>query len=252
MLIIPALYLKNRACVHTAEGEPGTEGLYSCDPVTTVRMWREENAKALHVVDVDAAKTGTRANEALLRSMVDATDIPIQIGGGIRDMKTAARMLDDVGAFRIIIGTLALERRAVLRELVDAFGPRRVVVALDVIGGMLSSHGHTRSVEMDTARFCSELRELGVERILYTDLDARNRRARTSYDALAALAEATGLCITLCGSVWSYRDLKELQNLAPQRVDSVVLDEALYRNVFPCQRIWRQAEKRLLTDEKTR
>lgn len=251
MLIIPALYIRDHVCLHVAQGEPGTSGLYPCDPVTTVRMWRGENAKALHVIDVDAARTGTTDNEALLRAAVEATDIPIQIGGGIRDAAKAERILRDVRAFRIVVGTIALEQRDTLRELLSLYGPRKIVVNVDTENGHVLTAGRSRSVRTDITGYCRELRSLGVERIIYTDIPAQKPGGRVPLDALCALAEASDLFITLTSSVWSYSDLARVQAAMPRRIDSLILDEALYGNVFPCQRVWRQAEQRQLQEDET-
>jgi phosphoribosylformimino-5-aminoimidazole carboxamide ribotide isomerase len=249
MLIIPALYIRNHVCLHVAEGAPGTGALYPCDPVTTARMWRGENAKALHLVDIDAARNGGTANEALLRATVEATDIPVQVSGGIRDAAKAERMLGEVRAFRIVVGTMALEQPGLLGELLERHGPRKIVVNLDVDGGRILARGRSAAPRSDVGVFCRELRALGVERVIYTDLPAQKRGGRLPLDELCALAEASGLHITINSGVWSYADLARIERAMPRRIDSLILDQALYYNVFPCQQIWRQAERRLMKED---
>jgi phosphoribosylformimino-5-aminoimidazole carboxamide ribotide isomerase len=246
MLIIPAVYIRGGECALTPVGEAGTEGKYSCNPSVMAKLWRVENAKALHVGDVDGARMGRPVNAEFIADIVRSVDIPIQVAGGIRNCDDARFMLDEVKAFRIVLSTLALENGDVLAELLDRYGPRRIVAGIVCEGGRPFAQGLEPCRYSSVEEFASDLGRTGIQRIVYTDVSALTAVVRTPFPDLAAFAERTGFMITLDGSVWNYGDLRELQSLAPRKIDSLILGEALYSNAFPCQKIWRRAEKELM------
>jgi phosphoribosylformimino-5-aminoimidazole carboxamide ribotide isomerase len=250
MLIIPALHISNGRCMRTAIGEAGTEGLYPFDPVRVARLWRGENAKALHVVALDLPEAGMKEQSALLKSVVDAVDIPVQLSGGLQDFEDITAAFEDIGVSRVVLPTDVCDDPVLLQSLLERFGPRKIVIHLAFSGAEIISHGSGSQHEESVIARASMLKESGVQRVVLADSDQENLQQRTLARFLHSLAERTNLSVTLIGSVQNYADLKLLQNLHPRKIDSIILDEALYSNAFPCQKIWRQAEQQLIAQQK--
>ncbi|HEY9164967.1 MAG TPA: 1-(5-phosphoribosyl)-5-[(5-phosphoribosylamino)methylideneamino]imidazole-4-carboxamide isomerase [Candidatus Kryptonia bacterium] len=244
ILVIPAIDLRNGKCVRLIHGEAGTEKIYSDDPVKTAIVWRGENFKALHVVDLDGAFEGKLVNFDTLKCIVEAVDIPVQFGGGLRKYEDAKRALD-AGVYRVIIGTAAVENRKMLLRLLKDFGPRRIAVGIDALNGVVQIKGWKRSGDISAAKLGKELKEEGIVRVIYTDISRDGALEGANIDALRSFALETGLRITASGGVTSYEDLIKLQELEPYGVDSVIIGKALYENKFPCEGLWRVNEKSL-------
>ncbi|MBL0176126.1 MAG: hypothetical protein IPP94_12805 [Ignavibacteria bacterium] len=248
MLIFPSIQIRDGRSVFTVRGEPGTEHGYPSDPVLLARLWRRENAKALHIVDHDAIASGQPCNIDALRAIVLAEDvrIPIQICGGIRTYEHARALLVDVGVDRIVLTTAAIEHPGLIERLVADFGATKIVAGYEVRGRRLCAGSGTRSYDLPPAEYAALLKRTGILRVLYTDLDAVEARTILDLQRAAAFARDTGFTMTLGGAVWSYPDLKAAQEALPRRIDSVVLDRPLYENNFACQAVWRKIERRLI------
>lgn len=250
MLIIPAMHISQGRCVRTAVGEPGTEGWYPMTPVEVARMWRGENAKALHVVCHDIAGRTSSDQVDELRSVVRAVDIAVQLGGAFASAADVRLALDDIGVYRVVLDPADFALGGELGALVETYGPRRIVVALRVEDGQIIFREDGSHHRVDAVAFARRLVHTGVHRVTVTEIGAKENINGPPVDFLLCLAETTNLSITLNGSVRHFRDLKLLQNLHPKKIDSLILDEVLYTNRFPCQRIWRLAEQKLLAQHK--
>jgi phosphoribosylformimino-5-aminoimidazole carboxamide ribotide isomerase len=250
MLVVPAMHIRSGSCTRTAVGEPGTEGMYPFSPVQVARLWRGENAKALHVVCLDLSLQNVVGQIEQLREVVQAVDIAVQLGGVFTSMGDVRLALDDIGVYRAVIDPAVFALDGELDELLARYGPRKIIVALNVENGEIISKENGSPIHVDAAVYAKKLVNSGVQRVLVTEKGNEENFAGPPADFLLCLVETTNLSITLNGSVRHYRDLKLLQNLHPRKIDSVVLDEVLYANVFPCQRIWRLAEQKLLAQHK--
>ena len=250
MLVIPAMHIQRGCCTRTAVGEPGTEGQYPVTPVELARLWRGENAKALHVVCLDFSGEPGSEQVRVLRDVVHAVDIAIQLGGMFRSAEDVRVALEVIGVYRVVLDPGVFPPGGELEELLRRYGPRKIVVGLDLAGGEIIFRTGGGSPRVDAAEYAHTLENAGVQRVLVTETAAKENNAGLPSEFLLCLAETTNLSVTLNGSVRSYRDLKLLQNMHPRKIDSVVLDEVLYTNVFPCQRIWRLAEQELLAQHR--
>lgn len=252
MLILPAIHILNGRCVHRVAGEQAAEALYVDDPVTRTLLWRGENAKALHVVDLDGARSGHRVNAQCIQRMVESVDIAIQLAGGFRTHESVSEVLTGLGIYRVVVGTLAVEQPALLEKLLADFTARKIVVGIDSAHGFVQTHGRERQAALTSVDHARRMKELGVERIVFTDVEHVWKKLGPPIEELKRIAGETGLCITLNGSVRHYADLKLVQSLQTERVDSLILTEALYANAFPCQEIWRQSERLLMERDQQR
>lgn len=244
ILVIPAIDIRHGRCVRLVHGEPGTERVYSDDPVKMAILWRGENFKALHVVDLDGAFEGKPLNFESLKAIVDAVDIPVQFGGGLRTYDDVKRILD-IGVYRVIIGTAAVTDRSLLLTLLKEFGPRRIAVGIDADKGIVRIRGWQDSGDISAINLGKDLKEAGVVRVILTDISRDGTLNGVNFEWLREFVSETGLRVTASGGVSSYKDLLNLQELESAGVDSVIIGKALYENAFPCQALWRQNEKQL-------
>jgi phosphoribosylformimino-5-aminoimidazole carboxamide ribotide isomerase len=207
-------------------------------------LWRGENAKTLHVVDVDGVKTGKTQNRDIIEKMVQAVDIPVQVGGGLRDYEDIASLFQ-VGVYRVVIGTAAVLDQALIDRLIKDFGARRIAVAIEAKDGRVRTDGGAHQHDITAIDFALRMKRVGVSRIVYSDIAEDGATKRLNLDALRSLAAQTGMRVTAQGGVTGYKDLILLQSLEKVGVDSVIIGKALYDNKFPCQRLWRLNEREL-------
>lgn len=244
LLIIPAIDIKDGKCVRLVQGEPGTEKIYSDDPVQTAILWRGENFKALHVVDLDGAFEGKMKNFDIVREMVKAVDIPLQVGGGIRTYDQVQQLLG-IGVYRVVVSTMAVEDPDLLKKLVDDFGPSKIVVGIDAKNGIVQTRGWKEDTMLMAVSLALNIRQLGAQRIVYTDILRDGTMVGPNFEAIKTVAVKTGLKVTASGGVSGIEDLYRLQELEQYGVDSVIVGKALYENRFACQELWRLNEREL-------
>jgi phosphoribosylformimino-5-aminoimidazole carboxamide ribotide isomerase len=239
MLIIPAMTLAGDQCSRTHDGDAGTEGRYPSDPVGLARLWRRENAKALHIEDLDAR--GPRI-QGLIREVVGAVDIAVQFAGGLCSEEDVAVAFSEGGVYRVVIDPDALGSPQAVGAVARRFGPRKVLVRLKVHRGYASTGAET----LFAAEVARIMEAAGVERIVLADAEESEASTPPPIALLNSVLQTTRLTVTVQGGVRGYPDLAALQVFDPRRLDSLILGRALYRNFFPCQRIWRDAERRLI------
>jgi phosphoribosylformimino-5-aminoimidazole carboxamide ribotide isomerase len=239
LLIIPAIEIKGGRCVQMVQGVEGFA--YSDDPVEMARLWRKENAKSLHVTDVDGAISGRLVNLDVIRRMVAAVDIPIELGGGLRTFEDVQQAFD-LGVFRVVISTMFIENPDEAKKVLDAFGRSKVVLGIDASDGIVATHGWVETSGLTALTVALNAKAMGFTRIHYTDIRLDGTLRGVNPKILTQLAEKTGLRITASGGVSGLEDLLKIQELERLGVDSVVIGRALYQNRFSCQGIWRMCE----------
>jgi phosphoribosylformimino-5-aminoimidazole carboxamide ribotide isomerase len=205
------------------------------------KLWRVQNARTLHVVDLDAARGGSEDrddNREVIRRIADALDIPIQLGGGIRSIEDIEQALD-WGVYRVILGTVAVRNPDLVEEAIDRFSCRRVVVGIDARDGEARVQGWTEGSGVDAVELARDMEKRGVRRIIYTDISRDGTMTGPNVQAYRKLGNAlTEAKITASGGVGQHKDLVKIQTLSPYKVDSVIVGRALYENQFPCQQFW--------------
>jgi phosphoribosylformimino-5-aminoimidazole carboxamide ribotide isomerase len=244
LLIFPSIEVTQGRCVQLVHGEPGSEREYSIDPVNMAILWRGENAKTLHVIDLDGVQDGVLRNRETIRKMVEAVDIPIQVGGGLRNYEDIA-WLFSIGVYRVVLGTAAVENPPLIQALLKEFGARKVAISLESWDGTLRIEGGRKQLDLSPLEHALNMIRLGVCRIVYSSVDTATRAKRLALDELRSMAQATGIRITSQGGVQTYQDLLRLQELEKYGVDSAIIGQPLYQNKFPCQRLWRLNERDL-------
>lgn len=238
LLVIPAIEIKNGKCVRQVQDVDGCK--YSDDPIEMAKMWRKENAKTLHITDLDGVSAGFPVNIKTIKQMVKTVDIPIELGGGLRTFDAVKNALEN-GIYRTVIGTMLIENPEEAKRCIDRFGPSKVVLGIDAKNYCATIKGGEDS-GLTPISIALNARELGFRRIVYTDVLAINNLRKPNFDALKLLAQKIELRITSSGGVSCLEDLLKLQEYEPLGIDSVIIGTALYENKFPCQRLWRMCE----------
>ncbi len=247
MLIIPAIDIRDKKCVRLTQGNFAHEKIYLDRPCDMAILWRKQNAKMLHLVDLDAALKGTPQNFETIKSIIDTIDIPVEVGGGIRSIADAARYIN-IGVCRVVIGSAAVTNPALVVELIKEFGSKKIVVGIDSKDGIPRVQGWQEGAAVSDTELGLQMKDAGVERVIYTDISKDGMLQGVGYDALKRFAEHTHLKVTASGGVSSYKDFIALNELQPFGVDSVVIGKALYEETFPCQKLWHLYEKDLPLD----
>jgi len=231
MIIIPAIDLRGGRCVRLTQGRAADETVYCENPISVARRWAEAGAEMLHIVNLDAAlnRDDTDNLKALERILYEV-NIPIQFGGGVRSADDVRR-LDELGATRIVIGTTAIENPILLQRILDEFGST-VVVGIDARDGKVALRGWEKLSNMEAVDFAQKVAEMGVERIVYTDIARDGMMSGVNLEATREIAEASGLKVTASGGVASLDDIYALKDLEEFGVDSVIIGKALYEGAF--------------------
>lgn len=242
LLVIPSIDIKDRKTVRVVQGiaELGSNE-YGDDPVEMAMIWRSENAKVIHVVDFDSSHQHSHKNFDILGEICDSVIIPVEFGGGIHSIADASEALN-LGAFRLVIGSLAFTNRDEFIKILEKFGPQKISLAVDVINDQLVVSGRRVKTGIKAIDFSKELVKIGVNRLIVTDVQRNGMLEGPNIKLCSNIAEATNTKVTLSGGISNFKDLINVQNNADSGIDSVIIGRALYENKFPCQRIWRVAE----------
>ena len=228
MQIIPSIDLKDGRCVRLYQGDFRQETVFSDDPVAVALGWQEQGGTLLHLVDLDGAAAGVPANLPIITSIVQALDIPVQVGGGIRERTTAYALLS-AGVTRVVIGTAAVENPDLVKDLCRDWGGENVVVAVDARSGMVTTRGWTAGSEVSALDLARQMRDLGVPRLLYTDVDRDGTLTSPNFAANAELVRKTGMKVQASGGVSTLDDIRQLVLTG---VEGVIIGTALYRGAI--------------------
>lgn len=226
MLIIPAVDLRAGRCVRLVHGSLAHEKVYYDDPVQAALRWQEEGAGLLHLVDLDGAFAGTLRNAAVIDKIVRAVQVPVQVGGGIRDAATAADLLAR-GVERVILGTVAVTLPELVAELCLRF-PGRVLVGIDARDGRVAVRGWVEESELEAVALARRMTEAGVRELIYTDIGRDGTLAGPNLEAVRQLAKAVPAKIIASGGVSRLEDIAAIMALAPLGVTGVIVGQALY------------------------
>ncbi len=226
MILFPAIDLKDGACVRLLRGRREEATLYNTDPAAQASTFAAAGSAWLHVVDLDGAFAGRPKNAAAVRAILAAVAIPLQLGGGIRDMRTVESWLA-AGVERVILGTAALGNPALVREAAKAF-PGRIAVALDARHGKVATNGWVKTSETDAAALALAFEDAGLAAIVYTDIERDGALLGPNVEATAALARRLTTPVIASGGVASLADLAALKAHESDGIAGVIAGKALY------------------------
>jgi phosphoribosylformimino-5-aminoimidazole carboxamide ribotide isomerase len=225
MILYPAIDLKDGACVRLYKGEMDQATVFNDNPAAQARAFQDEGCEWLHLVDLNGAFAGEPVNGAAVEAILQATSVPAQLGGGIRDMATIERWLDK-GLARVILGTVAVENPDLVREAAKAF-PGHVAIGLDARNGMVATRGWADETDMEVTDLARKFEDAGVSALIYTDINRDGAMQGPNVEATAALARAVSIPVIASGGVSSLDDLRALKaSGAP--LDGAISGRALY------------------------
>ncbi len=230
MIVFPAVDIQAGKAVRLRRGDFDDVTVFSDDPVELARYWQDEGAEALHVIDLDAARTGDLTNFEIVERIVKAIDIPVQYGGGIRT-PTSLAFVSGIGVQWVVMGTAAVTALDLLDDAVNWLGDR-LIVGLDCTDGMVATHGWQQRSQMSAIRMVKILAEHGVQRVVYTDTARDGMLGGPNLPGLADLAEISSPEIILSGGIGLLDDLRRLQKLDEPKVVGVIVGRALYEKSF--------------------
>ena len=245
MLIIPALDLKDGRCVRLQQGKMETATVFSDDPVAMAKHWATEGARRLHIVDLNGAIAGKPKNEKVIRDIVAAVgDVPVQLGGGIRDLDTIESYLD-AGVTYIVIGTAAVKNPGFLSDACYAF-PGHVIAGLDAKEGKVAVEGWSKMTGHDVVDLAKKFEEYGVEALVYTDIGRDGMMIGINIDAPFRLAQAIKTPIIAAGGLNSIKDVQTVcAKLVPEGIIGAIAGRALYEGKLDLKKAQAAADKAL-------
>jgi phosphoribosylformimino-5-aminoimidazole carboxamide ribotide isomerase len=232
MLIIPAIDLKDGKCVRLKQGDMSDVTIFSDDPTATARRWMELGARRLHVVDLNGAAAGKPKNESAIRAIADAVGekMPIQLGGGIRDLDTIERYLD-AGVSYVIIGTAAVKTPGFLHDACTAF-TGHVLVALDAKDGKVAVDGWSKMTGHDVVDLAKKFEDYGVEAVIYTDIGRDGMLTGVNIEATVALARHLTVPVIASGGLTNLDDVKALCAVESEGITGAITGRAVYQGTL--------------------
>jgi phosphoribosylformimino-5-aminoimidazole carboxamide ribotide isomerase len=226
MDVIPAIDLLEGRCVRLYQGDYAQANVFNDNPVEVARQWVDQGAPRLHLVDLDGAKVGHPVNQAAIEAIAHAVDVPIQVGGGLRDRSSVATLLA-LGIDRVILGTIAVEQPHLVSQLCEEF-PGKIVVGIDARNGKVATRGWLETSEVEAIALAQHMSQIGVAAIIYTDIHRDGTLQGPNRPALRDLAEAVSLPVIASGGISSISDLLGLLALESVGVTGVIVGRALY------------------------
>ena len=243
MLLIPAIDLKDGRCVRLRQGDMNDATVFSEDPAEMASKWVEQGARRLHLVDLNGAIAGKPKNESAIRAIVDAVGarVPVQLGGGIRDLDTIERYLDR-GISYVIIGTAAVKNPGFLHDACSAF-PGQVIVGLDAKDGKVATDGWSKLTGHDVLDLGRKFEGYGVEAIIYTDIGRDGMLSGVNIEATVRLARELSIPVIASGGMTNLADVENLCAVEDEGVAGAILGRAIYEGTLDFQAAQQRADE---------
>ena len=228
MLLIPAIDLKDGKCVRLQQGDMNASTTFGEDPAAMARRWLEAGARRLHLVDLNGAFAGRPVNEGAVKSILRAVgdEIPVQLGGGIRDLDTIERYLDD-GINYIIIGTAAVKNPGFLKDACSAFGGH-IIVGLDARDGKVATDGWSKLTGHEVSDLARKFEDYGVEGVIYTDIGRDGMLSGINVEATVKLAQSLSIPVIASGGLSGMLDIERLCKVETEGVSGVICGRSIY------------------------
>ncbi len=243
MLLIPAIDLKDGRCVRLRQGDLDDATIFSEDPTAMSNLWLDRGARRLHLVDLNGAVAGKPKNETVIRAIVDSVgaDIPVQIGGGIRDLDTIERYLD-FGISYVIIGTAAVINPGFFHDACGAV-PGNIIVGLDARDGKVATDGWSKLTKHDVLDMAKKFEDYGCEAIIYTDIGRDGMLTGVNIEATVRLAQHVRIPIIASGGVTDLRDIEALCAVEAEGIEGAILGRSIYEGTLDFEAAQRRADE---------
>jgi len=231
MIVIPAIDLKDGKCVRLLQGKKEEVTVYSDDPPSMAKHWQDLGGELLHVVDLDGAFTGEQHNFSNIRAIREAIDIPIEVGGGIRDVERIEKLID-LGVDRTIIGTSAAKNPDMVQQACEKY-PGKVLVGIDAKDGKVAIKGWVEVTELDAIEFAKQMQDAGAAGIIYTDISRDGMLSGPNIEAMAMMVKSVEIPVIASGGVSRLDDIKSLLQI--DNLWGVITGKALYSGAMDLQ-----------------
>jgi phosphoribosylformimino-5-aminoimidazole carboxamide ribotide isomerase len=232
MLLIPAIDLKDGRCVRLRQGDLDDATVFSEEPAAMAKHWLDLGARRLHLVDLNGAVAGKPANTAAIKAILEAVDdeIPVQIGGGIRDLDTIERYLD-AGISYVIIGTAAVKNPGFLHDACGAF-PGSIIVGLDARDGKVATDGWSKLTKHDVLDLGKKFEDYGCESIIYTDIGRDGMLSGVNVEATVRLAQHVRIPVFASGGIAGIADIEALCAVEDEGIEGAILGRSIYEGTL--------------------
>ena len=226
MIIYPAIDLKNGQCVRLYKGDMNQDTVYNDNPAAQALEWARAGFSWIHVVDLDGAFKGAPVNKDAVKAIIAATDVPVQLGGGIRDLKQIESWLHE-GVSRVILGTVAVRDPELVKKACYEF-PGQIVVGIDARNGKVAVEGWAEESDMLASELANKFEDCGVSAIIYTDIDRDGTGQGVNIISTISLAQSVSIPVIASGGVGSLKDLELVRDAGEYGVEGVIVGKALY------------------------
>ncbi len=243
MLLIPAIDLKDGKCVRLKQGDMNDSTTFSEDPAGVARRWVDAGARRLHLVDLNGAFAGRPVNEVAIKSILAEVgdEVPVQLGGGIRDLDTIERYLDDGLSF-IIIGTAAVKSPGFLKDACSAFGGH-IIVGLDAKDGKVATDGWSKLTGHEVVDLARKFEDYGVEGVIYTDIGRDGMLTGINIEATVKLAQSLTIPVIASGGLSSLADIEQLCAVESEGIEGVICGRAIYTGALDFAQAQQRADQ---------
>jgi phosphoribosylformimino-5-aminoimidazole carboxamide ribotide isomerase len=227
MIVFPAIDLRRGRCVRLYQGRFEDETVFSDDPVAVAHQWIEQGASWLHIVNLDGALGEHSPNADIMADIAAGADVPVQFGGGLRDLQ-AIELALSLGSTRVILGTVAVREPRLVAEAIRQFGEEAIVVGIDALDGKVATHGWKNISPVAAVDLARQMAELGVCRIVYTDIDRDGTLGGVNVESTVEIASAAGVKVIASGGVAGPDDIRRLAQVQARGIEGVIVGQALY------------------------
>jgi phosphoribosylformimino-5-aminoimidazole carboxamide ribotide isomerase len=241
MMVIPAIDLKENRCVRLVQGRMDQETVYSEDPVRMARHWEAKGAERLHLVDLNGAVTGRPFHKSLIETITASIHIPVEVGGGIRDLETVESYLT-LGVEWVVLGTVALQSPHLVEEACNRF-PQKVILAIDARGGKVAIQGWKEAVLTDAVALAKQFEKVALSAIIFTDIERDGMGTGLNIERIGVLARSTSIPVIASGGVSRTEDIEDVAKLEPEGVVGVIVGRALYTGQVDLEEAIRVSKK---------
>jgi len=230
MLIIPAIDIKEGRCVRLREGRFEDVEIFSDDPILMAVKWVNKGAKMLHVVDLDGARYGRLTNIPILKQIIGEVDIPVQVGGGIGNYRDVKNLID-LGASRVVLGTILWKDKTLAKKLFEVFS-EKIIAGIDARDGYVAIEGWQNITSVDVLDFAKEMEGLGAQRIIYTDIKRDGTLKGPNISNIEKMIKNVNIPLICSGGIASLDDIKKLKRFETKGLEGVILGKALYKGTI--------------------
>ena len=226
MKIFPAIDIKDKKCVRLIKGDFEKKTEYATSPVEQAAKYKDHGFKNLHIVDLDGALTGKTVNLDIIQEIVNKYDFQIEIGGGLRNIQSIKQYID-AGAEKVILGSGAIKNKDFLKEACEKF-KNKIALGLDAKDGNLSVSGWKENLNIKTFDFLKEVKDFGVSRIIFTDINRDGMKTSPNFEETIKIAEFANCPVVISGGVSSIDDIKKAKNLNNKKIEGIIVGKAIY------------------------